>query len=475
MASIKQAIGLVGLATVISGCAFINPTDPYDGMTRYWIGETGRGVESPGQQAKGLVKPDGPVSLAQAVHIALANNPDIAARQHEVEAAVAQKEVAVGEALPHVSFETGYSRYLNDQRLVPPGTNGQLGVFGRNIVSGDLVVRMPLFTGGRITSQIKAAELLAKAAEHQLGRSREELVFNVSSLYFNILAQRHVIESLRFSQRALKQHLERVDHLIAAQRAAQVDRLRTLVRLANIEQQIVAQRNVQAVQKQALGNLLGLTDTHSPLEVQGELTMERVKLPDLMAAMRQAMAQREDFLAARAALEAQAKAVDAARAAQWPTIYGQASYGGRWAADPSTQPAGTDRVEDVGQIGVMAEIPIFQGGQIEARIRRERAKLSAARQRLRQLGLQIQLDVKTALLNIQSAYERVQATRTAIDQATESLRIEQEKYDQGKGSITDVLDAQASLLLTQTSYYKALAAYNVALAQYRLAIGEPLE
>jgi len=132
-------------------------------------------------------------------------------------------------------------------------------------------------------------------------------------------------------------------------------------------------------------------------------------------------------------------------------------------------------LEDVGQIGVMAEIPIFQGGQIKARIRRERANLSAARQRLRKLGLQIQLDVKTALLNTQSTYEQVQATKTAIDQATESLRIEREKYDQGKGSITDVLDAQASLLFTQTSYYKALAAYNVVLAQYRLAIGEPLK
>ncbi len=474
MRHIKHITGLVVLATAISGCALIAPTDPYDGMTRYWTGEIGRGVEL-GRGARDLAKPNGPVSLAQAVHIALANNPEIAARAHEVEAAVAQKDFAAGEALPHVSFETGYSYFLNDQRLVPASANGQGGVFGRNIVSGDLIVRMPLFTGGRITSQIKAAELLTKATEHRLGRSREELVFNVSSLYFNILAQQHVIESLQFSRKALKRHLERVDHLISAQKAAKVDRLRTLVRLANIRQQIVAQRNIQAVQQQALGNLLGLTDSYSPLEVQGELAIKQVELPDPIAAIRLAMAQREDFLAARAVLEAQAKAVDAARAAQWPTIYGQASYGGRWAVSPSTQPAGTDRLEDVGQIGVMAEIPIFQGGQIKARIRRERANLSAARQRLRKLGLQIQLDVKTALLNTQSTYEQVQATKTAIDQATESLRIEREKYDQGKGSITDVLDAQASLLFTQTSYYKALAAYNVALAQYRLAIGEPLK
>ena len=475
MVSIKRIAGLmIGVAS-ISGCALTNPTDPYGGMASYWMGETGPGVELPGRQAKGPAEPEGPISLGQAVHIALVNNPDIAARRHEVEAAAAQKDFATGQALPHVSIETGYSYFLNAQRVVPPSSNGQSGVFGRNIFSGDLVVQMPLFTGGRITSEIRSAELLTKAAEHRLARSRKELVFDVSSLYFNILAQEHVIESLQFSQTALVQHLERVDHLIAAQKAAKVDRLRTQVRLANLEQQIVEQRNIRAVQQQALGDLLGLTDHRSPLEVQGELVIKQVVLPDPIAAIRLARAQREDFLAARAVLEAQAKAVDAARAAQWPMIFGQASYGGRLGVDPSEQPSGSDRLEDVGQVGVMADIPLFQGGQIKARIRRERANLSVSRQRLRQLGLQIQLDVKTALLNTESAYERVQATRTAIDQAEEGLRIEREKYVQGKGSITDVLDAQASLLFTQTSYYKALAAYDIALTQYRLATGEPLK
>lgn len=474
--TLTLAFSAAVLATALSGCALTRPTDPYAGMPSYWRGQTDLPETGAAHEGCDRVQPDGPLTLGQALRIALANNPDIAAQQHDVEAAVAQKDFATGEALPHVSIETGYSYFLNDQRLGQPHTNGnQPGVFGRHIASGDLVVRMPLFTGGRITSQIRSAELLTKAAEHLLGRSREALVFNVSSLYFNILSQHHVIESLAFNQQALERHLERVDHLIAAKKAAKVDRLRTQVRLANIAQQIVAERNIQAVQQEAVANLLGLAPNHAPIEVVGQLEAPPEDRPQQASAIRKAMAQRKDFLAAQAALEAQAKAVDAARAAQWPTISGRASYGGRWALDPSEEPGGTDRLEDVGEVGIMAEIPIFQGGQIQAEIRRQQANLAAARQRLRTLALQIQLDVKTALLNTQSAYERVQATKMAIDQAAESLRIEREKYDQGKGSITDVLDAQSSLLFTQTSYYKALAAYNVALAQYRLAIGEPLK
>ena len=58
------------------------------------------------------------------------------------------------------------------------------------------------------------------------------------------------------------------------------------------------------------------------------------------------------------------------------------------------------------------------------------------------------------------------------EQAEESLRIEREKYDLGKKSITNVLDAQSALLDSQTNYYRALADYNTALAQFRLAVGE---
>jgi outer membrane protein TolC len=74
-------------------------------------------------------------------------------------------------------------------------------------------------------------------------------------------------------------------------------------------------------------------------------------------------------------------------------------------------------------------------------------------------------------LNIDSARKRIEATQAAINQGKESLRIEQEKYGLGKGSITDVLDAQSALLESQTSYYRALADYHIAQAQLTLATG----
>jgi outer membrane protein TolC len=66
----------------------------------------------------------------------------------------------------------------------------------------------------------------------------------------------------------------------------------------------------------------------------------------------------------------------------------------------------------------------------------------------------------------------VLATGKSIDQAKESLEVERLKYEQGKGAIVDVLDAQSALLEAQTTYYRALADHQTARAQLRLARGE---
>jgi outer membrane protein TolC len=125
----------------------------------------------------------------------------------------------------------------------------------------------------------------------------------------------------------------------------------------------------------------------------------------------------------------------------------------------------------VGRIGLALEVPIFEGGQVDADIRAQRAGLAAAQERLRRLELQVRLEVETALLNVESSKERASAIRKSIDQARESLRIEQQKYNLGKGAIVDVLDAQAALLESEMTYYRVLAEYHTAVAQLELAMG----
>ena len=460
---------LAPLLTVsLAGCALFAPTDPYAPVR---LNGEAVPAASARQGAEAEPSVQGPLTLQQCVEIALANNPDVAAAGSGVDVAQAERDAAAAERWPSVRALGSYEHHLDNQRLLPADRPQQWGVYNDDLLGADLVVRMPLYTGGRIRYAIQGAELLRQAAEHRLARTREELVFNVASTFYGILGQRHVIDALEFSRKALEEHRRRVEDLLGVQKAARVDLLRTEVRLADLKQKLVRERNVLAIQQRVLANLLGVRVGNEGPAVEGRLEIAATEA-DLTRSLARACEARADYLAARAALEAQAKRVDEARAGYAPTVSAVGLYGRRWTAHAIVPQTGGDQTGDLGHVGVEVEVPIFEGGRIEARVRKERAALAQAQETLRKLELQVRLDVETAVLNMTSTRERVRATEKAIEQAEESLRIERERYGLGKGSITDVLDAQSALLDAQTVYYGALAEYNTSIAQLRLAVGE---
>jgi len=452
----------------LAGCSVENSGESYQPISDF-NSITSKSVQTEVPPVAETIQP--PFTLEQCIEIALKNNPDVVGGGFDVLAARAEKDIAAGQRWPTLGLGTSYRHYLDDQRLVQPRYGNEPGVFGDDVLAGDVVLRMPIFTAGRIENEIKAADLLSRSATHRLGRTRQELVFNISQVFYNILAQRHIIESLNFSKKALEEHQRRVNDMIAVQKATKVDLLRTEVRLADLGQRLVAENNVMSILRRVLVNFLGLSDTESGVDVKGNLQLTTFA-PNLSESIAGAYAKRADYLAAKKTVEAQERRLEVARAGHWPIISAEASYGLRSATNPTSHPAGTDETEDVGFIGVSAEFPIFEGGRIAARVRDEEAKLRSQRQRLRKLELQVHLDVETAVLNITASQERVEATEKSIEQAKESLRIEREKYELGKGSITNVLDAQSALLDAQTTYYHALADYNRAVAQWHLAIGD---
>jgi len=93
---------------------------------------------------------------------------------------------------------------------------------------------------------------------------------------------------------------------------------------------------------------------------------------------------------------------------------------------------------------------------------------------VRKIELQVGLDVETSLLDVTSSVKRVRANEKAVEQAKESLRIEQQKYSYAKGSVTDVLDAQSALLQAETNHSRALADYQIARARLELSTGGSL-
>jgi outer membrane protein TolC len=166
--------------------------------------------------------PEAMRTLDECIAIALQHNPELSAAAWDAEAARKETRIRGAQRWPNVHVTGSYFHHQDAQRLVQPSETGETSYLAKDVASAEVVLRMPLYAGGRIVNEIRAADLLARAEEHSLARSRDELIFNVSSTYFGILAQQRVVESLEFSRDTLGQLLERVEQLIAAQKAATV-------------------------------------------------------------------------------------------------------------------------------------------------------------------------------------------------------------------------------------------------------------
>ena len=416
----------------------------------------------------------GGASLPELIAVALANNPELSAATFDKSAAEARTISAIGSRLPRFNVEGGYTIYSDDLRLVAASYNGEVGVFGNNVLAADLVLRLPLYAGGRLVAEQRAAELLEASAGKRLSRSREDLVYNVSSLYYTLLDQEKLIASLSFSVKTMEGQLERANRLIAARKAARVDALRTEVKLADLRQRVMREQNSLNVLRQALMNLLGKTDGSSNLAISGELQAPTLDVRTIETLTKTALERRQDAIAARTELDAQEARVAAARAGHWPTVNLVGAVGWRQMVDPSQEPKGQDAGRDASRIGITVDIPLFEGGRTNARISEEQAKYSSQSRRLDKLLLQVRLEVQTALANLNSGLERLRSTDRATELAAESLRIEEEKYALGRGAVLDVLDAQTALLDAETTHIRALADANAAAAQLAWATGENL-
>ena len=105
-------------------------------------------------------------------------------------------------------------------------------------------------------------------------------------------------------------------------------------------------------------------------------------------------------------------------------------------------------------------------------MREKLQRLSQAKYRQEQVGVDINQEVQQSYLKTRGAEENIAAIETAIQQAKENLRITEERYKEQVSTITDVLVAQTLYTQTMTNYYNALYDYKIAKAVLYRAIGQ---
>jgi outer membrane protein TolC len=308
----------------------------------------------------------------------------------------------------------------------------------------------------------RAATQNLKSAQYTFKDARDLVVLAVGYTYLQAIADEARIETAEAQVKTAQALFDQANDQVNAGTSPAIDGLRAKVELQTRQQQLIQAKNNFAIQKLTVARVIGLapgqefelTDK-SPYQPFNSLTTEE--------ALKRAYVARSDYLAAMTDVRAAEFSRKAAVAGYLPSLAFNADVGAA-GAHPST----ATQVFDVR--GTLS-IPIFQGGSVHGDVLQADARLQQTRERLDNLRAQIDSDIRTALLNLQSSAELVNVARSNIDLAEETLLQSRDRFSAGVTDTVEVVQSQEAVASAHEQYISSLYSYNFAKISLARALG----
>jgi outer membrane protein TolC len=406
-----------------------------------------------------------PLSLRDAIDRGLKQNLGALLSNADIRSARGQRWEQLSALLPHVTAAP-YAD-LSEINLRELGIS--FTVPGFNIPSSVLFsyydarvnVDQSLFDW-RSINNARAATQALKSTEHTYKDARDLVVLAVGYTYLQGIADEARIETAEAQVRTAQALFDQATDRVNAGTSPAIDGLRAKVELQTRLQQLIQAKNNFAIQKLTVARVIGFapgqefefTDK-SPYQPFDGITVED--------ALKRAYATRSDYQAAMTDVRAGEFSRKAAVAGYYPSLSFTADFGA--AARHLSQAA---RVFDVR--GTLT-IPIFQGGSVHGDVLRADARLEQSRERLDNLRAQIDADVRTALLNLQSSADQVNVARSNIDLAEETLVQSRDRFGAGVTDTVEVVQSQEAVASAHEQYISSLYSYNFAKISLARALG----
>jgi len=414
-----------------------------------------------------------PLTLRQAIQQALGENPEIKLAAAGSLEAKSNASLARTQLLPQISLTEDISRgndpvyvfgsKLRQQRFTM--ADFDLNALNRPTPINNFATH---FTGSwmafdsfKTQKSIHSADLMRKSAESSAKAVNQKVVLDVVQAYQSVLYAERQIEIAQHELETSQALLDSVEDHVKAGLAVESDRMSAQVNVADRKQVLIAAQGELSLAWAQLRVAMG-----APNLAQTKLQpIEPHDYPQsaIEQEMQTAERTRADLSALIEAQSAQASQVIAAR---W-------SYGPRVSAYGS---AGQDRPSFAGSggnnwvAGVQISLDLLPFSK-RAQVAHENAVKSRVDAQVASYQQQVSFQVSQAHIQRQTAQLSLETARTAIDQATESLRILRNRYGAGLATITDLLRAEDAERQSQTNYWHAVYGNAMAYAQLLFATG----
>jgi len=466
--SYERGNGFLLAAVLICGaatCAAQTNSTPASSTPGQAIPGTG-GVSSfagsvPAKPVAGVL----PLSFEDAIDRGLKQNLGLLLSRADTRTARGQRWEQLSALLPHVTAspyidvtklnltELGLTKFGG---IVIPPSVGPFSYFDARAA-----VTQSLFDWKSINAT-RAASQGVKSADYTLKDARDLVVLAVGYTYLQAIADEARIETAEAQVRTAQALYDQATDRITAGTSPDIDGLRSKVELQTRQQQLIQAKNTFAIQKLTVGRVIGLPPSQE-FELTDKSPYQSLEVVTVEEALKRAYASRSDYQAAMTDVRAAEFSRKAAVAGYFPSLSFNADIG-EGGAHPST----ATQVYDVR--GTLS-IPIFQGGSVHGEVLQADSKLEQGRERLDNLRAQIESDVRTALLNLQSSAEQVNVARSNIDLADQTLAQSRDRFSAGVTDTVEVVQSQEAVAGAHEQYISSLYNYNFAKISLVRALG----
>ena len=417
-----------------------------------------------------------PLSLPEAVRLALDKNRSIEASGAAQQAAESRVAETRGGFLPKVNYSESWARSDNPVLVFSSlltqhqfgEQNFQIGPLNRpdfltnfqSLVTAD----QTLYDAGHTKHAVRSAELTRDVAGENHRLTQTEVIAGVVRAYYDALLSREQLSATGQALRSAEADLDRAQAVRSVGMSTDVDVLSIQVHLAGVREQQIRRAADLDVARAALNDIVGL-----PLDTTHRLT---TPLSPLMAPAglladyeKSAVTDRPEAHQMKLSTSLAENQAAEARSSLLPQVV----LHGAFEAD-------RQRFYDRGGANWLVSLGLrwnlFNGFSDQARIAESKSLLRRSTAEQERIGSALRLQVRRAYADLRAAQERIVVAQASVAQAEESLRITQNRYAAGMSNVTDLLRTETAVLEARTRHLAAIHDQRIAATMLEMAAGK---
>jgi outer membrane protein len=400
------------------------------------------------------------LSLAQAESIAVANQPRLLAAQLRARASAQRIREARSGLQPIIAFNATGALVADTGSSTAAGNITTSAVSDRFAYGGNLSQLVTDF--GRTSALVRSIRYQSVAQSDLATLTRAQVRLNVREVYYSVLGAEAVLRAAQAAQQNRHLISRQLEALAQSELRSTLDVNFAKVLESEAELAVVRAQSTVSQARSQLATAMGEPQTvHASLSEPATSDALPAAPEDLL---QQAVAQRADLSAAHAQQLAAEQFAQSEKRLSYPTLNvlgaaGQIPYHDHTLHD------------SYAAAGFNLNIPVFNGGLFAARRTEAQLEATARTRDTEALRLQVNEQVRDAWYRADEAYRSLDVTARLVQQSKEALRLAQDRYEAGLGSIVELNEAQLNETSAEISAADATYTYLSRHAELDFAAG----